>query len=97
MRFESIQPISANLSRYSQRGALAPKPTGGDNAPMESFFALLQTNVLNRRAWATREEQAAAIVPWIERTYHRRRPQRALGRLTPIEFETLLQDTEQTA
>jgi transposase InsO family protein len=29
-----------------------------------------------------------AIVTWIERTYHRRRRQNSLGRLTPIEFET---------
>jgi transposase InsO family protein len=27
-----------------------------------------------------------AIVIWIERTYHRRRRQAALGRLTPIEY-----------
>ncbi len=32
-----------------------------------------------------------AIVHWIEATYHRRRRQDTLGRLTPIEFETLLQ------
>ena len=30
-----------------------------------------------------------AIVTWIERTYHRRRRQRVLGRLTPVEFEIL--------
>jgi putative transposase len=30
-----------------------------------------------------------AIVIWIERTYHRRRRQRALGKLTPIEFEAV--------
>jgi transposase InsO family protein len=30
-----------------------------------------------------------AIVTWSERTYHRRRRQRALGKLTPIEFELL--------
>jgi len=29
-------------------------------------------------------------VIWIERTYHRRRRQAALGRLTPIEFETIM-------
>ena len=57
----------------------------GDNAAMESFFALLQKNVLDRRSWATREELRIAIVTWIERTYHRRRRQDALGRLTPIE------------
>lgn len=27
------------------------------------------------------------MVTWIERTYHRRRRQARLGRLTPIEFE----------
>ncbi|MBB2903411.1 transposase InsO family protein, partial [Kineococcus radiotolerans] len=54
-------------------------------------FSLLQKNVLNRRRWASREELRLAIVSWIERTYHRRRRQRALGRLTPIEYEKLLQ------
>ena len=28
----------------------------GDNTAMESFFALLQNNVLNRRTWPTRDE-----------------------------------------
>jgi transposase InsO family protein len=58
---------------------------------MESFFSLLQKNVLNRRRWQTREELRLAIVTWIERTYHRRRRQDALGRLTPIKFETITQ------
>ncbi len=59
------------------------------NAAMESFFALLQKNVLDRQRWATREELRLAIITWIERTYHRRRRQRRLGRLTPVEYETL--------
>ena len=63
----------------------------GDNAAMESFFALLQKNVLDRQRWTTRDELRLAIVTWIERTYHRRRRQRRLGRLTPIEFEMLHQ------
>src|SRR5215218_924243 len=41
------------------------------------------------RRWATREQLRLAIVAWIERTYHRRRRQDILGRLTPIEYETL--------
>ena len=61
----------------------------GDNAAMESFFALLQKNVLDRQRWRTREDVRLAIVTWIERTYHRRRRQARLGRLTPIEFETI--------
>jgi putative transposase len=62
----------------------------GDNAAMESFFSLLQKNVLDRRRRDTREELRIAIVTWIERTYHRRRPQAALERLTPIEFEAIM-------
>ena len=63
-----------------------------DNAAMESFFALLQKNVLNRRrSWVTRQDLRLAIVTWIEKTYHRRRRQDRLGRLTPVEYETLLQ------
>lgn len=61
----------------------------GDNAAMESFFALLQRNVLDRRRWATRDELRIEIVTWIERTYHRRRRQTALGRLTPSEYEMI--------
>ena len=65
----------------------------GDNAAMESFFALLQKNVLNRRRWTSFEQLRLAIVTWIERTYHRRRRQTRLGRLTPIEFE-MIQSTQ---
>ena len=60
-----------------------------DNAAMESFFSLLQKNVLDRQHWQNREELRLAIITWIEVTYHRRRRQRRLGRLTPIEFELL--------
>ena len=61
----------------------------GDNAAMESFIAPLQKNVLDRQQWSTREELRLAIVVWIERTYHRKRRQRRLGKLTPIDFETI--------
>ena len=65
----------------------------GDNAAMESFFALLQKNVLNRTAGRTRGELRTAIITWIERTYHRRRRQARLGRLTPIEYKTIMNST----
>lgn len=63
--------------------------TCADNAAMESFFALVQNNVFNRQRWLTRDDLRLAIVIWIERTYHRRRRQRGLGKLTPVEFETV--------
>ena len=58
--------------------------------PWRASSPLLQKNVLNRRSWTTREDLRIAIVTWIERTYHRRRRQAGLGRLTPIEYETIM-------
>ena len=78
------------ISRHDMVGSMGRVGAAGDNAAMESFFSLLQKNVLNRQSWATREQLRIAIVTWIERTYHRRRRQAALGRLTPIEFETIM-------
>jgi hypothetical protein len=37
----------------------------------------------------TREDLRLAIVTWIETKYNRRRRQRALGKLTPVEFEMI--------
>lgn len=75
------------LGRYRMIGSMGRVGSSGDNAAMESFFALLQKNVLDRRFWPTRKQLRIAIVTWIERTYNRRC---RLGRLTPIEFETIM-------
>ena len=64
--------------------------SSADNSAMESWFSLLQKNVLNRARWATRQDLRIAIVTWTERTYHRRRRQARLGKLTPIEYETIM-------
>jgi putative transposase len=77
----------AVLKANELTGSMGRVSSAGDNAAMESFYALLQNNVLNRRRWRTRGELAYAIVHWIEHTYNRRRRQRGLGKLTPVEFE----------
>jgi transposase InsO family protein len=82
--------VQRALTRYRMVGSMGQVGSAGDNAAMESFFALLQKNVLDRRRWTSRDELRIAIVTWIERTYHRRRRQPALGRLTPVEFESIM-------
>jgi len=77
----------ALLKAHHLTGSMGRVAAAGDNAPMESFHSLLQKNVLNRRRWKTRAELHFEIVRWIEHTYNRRRRQRGLGRLTPVEFE----------
>lgn len=88
-QFRSRKFVRA-LKRRDLVGSMGQVGTSADNAAMESFFALLQKNVLDRRTWATRDELRIAIVTWIERTYHRRRRQDARGGLTPIEYETIM-------
>jgi transposase InsO family protein len=81
------RPFRAVLTAAGLTGSMGRVASAGDNAAMESFFALLQTNVLDRRRWRTRAELRYAIIRWIEHTYNRQRRQRALGKLTPIEYE----------
>ncbi|MDQ0945970.1 putative transposase [Streptomyces sp. V1I1] len=88
-QFRSRKFVRA-LGRHQIAGSIGRVGAAGDNAAMESFFSLLQKNVLDRRKWATRQELRIAIVTWIERTYHRRRRQPSLGRLTPVEYETVM-------
>ena len=91
-QFRSGKMIRA-LRRHGLVGSIGRVGAAQDNAAMESFFSLLQKNVLNQQRWATRQELRIAIVTWIERDYHRRRRQDRLGRLTPIEYETIITTT----
>ncbi len=78
------------LNRHHLIGSMGKVGAAGDNTAMESFFALLQKNVLDRKRWRTREKLRIVIITWIDRTYYRRRRQARLGRLTPIEYETIM-------
>ena len=81
------------LKDHGLRGSMGRVAAAGDNAAMESFFSLLQRNVLNTKTWGTREELTIAVISWIEHRYHHRRRQNRLGRLTPIEYETINKKT----
>jgi putative transposase len=77
----------AVLKAAGLSGSMGRVASAADNAAMESFFSLLQKNVLNRKRWATRDQLATEIVHWIEHTYNARRRQRGLGKLTPVAYE----------
>ncbi len=58
---------------------------------MESFYSLLYRKLLDRRKWTDRQELPRRHRDLDrERTYHRRRRQARLGRLTPIEYEAIM-------
>jgi len=66
-QFRSRKFVRA-LTCHELAGSMGRVGTCADNAAMESFFSLLQKNVLNKQTWATRNQLRIAIITWIERT-----------------------------
>ena len=60
-----------------------------DNATMESFWARMQVELLDRRRWRTRIELANAIFEYLEIFHNRHRRHTALEMRTPIEYERI--------
>jgi putative transposase len=60
-----------------------------DNAPMESFFATLKTELVHHRHYRTRREAKNDIFEYIEVFYNRQRLHQALGYLSPADYETI--------
>jgi putative transposase len=58
-----------------------------DNAPMESFFHTLKTELVHHRKYATRQEATREIFAYIEGFYNRTRRHSAIGYISPIEME----------
>jgi transposase InsO family protein len=78
--------------RVRQAGLVPSMGTVGDaydNALIESFWARLQTELLNRKTWKTRIELSTALFDYLEIFHNRTRRHSALGMLTPIEYETV--------
>jgi putative transposase len=58
-----------------------------DNAMAESFFASLETELLDRTSFRTRADARLAVFDYIEASYNRVRRHSALGYRSPAEFE----------
>jgi putative transposase len=58
-----------------------------DNAPMESFFHTIKTELVHHRRYATREDASRDIFAYIEGSYNRTRRHSAIGYISPIEME----------
>jgi putative transposase len=58
-----------------------------DNAMAESFFATLETELIDRSDWASAADARAAVFDYIEVFYNRMRRHTSLGKLSPEQFE----------
>ena len=61
-----------------------------DNAVVESFFATLKTELIDRRPWATRATVQRAVFRYIEGWYNPHRLHSALGYQSPAQYEATL-------
>lgn len=79
--------------------ALSMGSTGDcfDNAMAESFFASLETELIDRTSWRTRAEARLAVFDYIEAFYNPKRRHSALGYLSPAEFERRYRSEETAA
>ncbi len=58
-----------------------------DNAMAESFFATLETELIDRSDWTNPAAAKAAVFEYIEVFYNRIRRHSSLGNLSPEQFE----------
>jgi putative transposase len=61
-----------------------------DNAVCESFFATLETELLDRKTFRTRIEARLELFRWVEGFYNTRRRHSTLGQLSPDRFEEIM-------
>ena len=68
-----------------------------DNAVAESFFATLETELIDRSSWRTRADARLAVFDYIETFYNPQRRHSFTGQLSPAEFERRYRSTEPAA
>jgi putative transposase len=79
------EPYQAILARHGLRCSMSRKGDCLDNAPMESFFGTLKTELVHRTTFPTREAARRAIFGYVETFYNRRRRHSGVGFLTPAQ------------
>ena len=73
------------LALHGMKASMSRKGTCLDNAPMESFFGSIKTELVHRTRFRTRAEAKAALFEYIEIFYNRRRRHSSIGYRTPAQ------------
>jgi putative transposase len=78
---------SKTLDRFGMTPSMSRKGDCYDNAPAESFWGMLKSELVHHRRYKTRQEAMKEITEHIEVFYNRERRQRRLGYLSPAAYE----------
>lgn len=85
------------LKQFSVVPSMSRKGNCYDNAPMESWFGTLKTELTHHRHYRNRHEATREIVEYIEVFYNRQRRHAKLGNLSPADFERKFYRLKQAA
>ena len=85
------EEYQALLAKHHMLTSLSGVGCCYDNAPMESLWGTLKTELVYRQHYRTRAEAKNAIFAYIEGWYNRQRRHSTLGYLSPAEFEQQFQ------
>jgi transposase InsO family protein len=74
------------LDQFGMQASMSGKGNCYDNAPMESFWGSLKSELVHHRRYATRSQAQASIREYIEIFYNRQRRHSRLGYMAPAVF-----------
>jgi len=75
------------LKQFGMKVSMSRKGNCYDNAPMESFWGTLKSELVHHRRYSSRQEAIQEISEYIEVFYNRQRKQARLGYLSPGAYE----------
>jgi len=75
------------MNQFKMRASMSRKGDCYDNAPMESFWGTLKSELVHHSRYKTREQAIREITEYIEVFYNRQRRQARLGYLSPAVYE----------
>ena len=76
----------ALLRRHELKVSMSRKGNCYDNAPIESFWGTLKTELVHHRRYQSRAEAEREITEYIDLFYNRQRRQARLGYLSPVAY-----------
>jgi putative transposase len=75
------------LKRHAIRQSMSRKGNCWDNAPMESFFHTLKTELVMHCDYQTRTQARSSLFDYLEVFYNRQRRHSAIHYVAPLAFE----------
>jgi len=79
--------VGGRLAEAGIAASVGAPGSAYDNALAESFFASLETELIDRNRWATHDQARLDVFDWVETFYNPVRRHSSLGYLSPVEFE----------